>query len=124
VGVWALLPGYHHTPPAWIGQVAHGWGKTATVLTGPLAAVYFVVVAVQQRLAWRWPLFAVASTAIYSAFTVFVVRLPENGRLGEIGVGLSATPATLGENIARIGLTMAVVIAAYATLRRQIRARA
>jgi hypothetical protein len=124
LGVWAVLPGYHLAPPAWLGVLAHTWSTLANFAAGPLAAAYFVVIAVNQRQPWRWPLFAVASTAVFSAFTIFVVRLPDKGRLGEIGVGLGATDVTLWENFARLGLTLAAVIACYAVARRQIRALA
>jgi hypothetical protein len=124
LGVWALLPGYHPAPPIWLGTIAHAWGGIANVAAGPLAAVWFVVIAVRQRQPWHWPLFAVAFTAFTSAFTVFVVRLPDHGRLGEIGVGLGAESATLWENIARFAMTLAVVAAASVLARRQIRAPA
>lgn len=119
LGVWALMP-FHHSPaPAWLHRLAADWGMFANLGAGPLAAVFLVVVAVNQRAPWRWPLFAVVSTAALSAFTVFLVRLPQTGKPGEIGFGLSATARTLLENSGRFALTMTVVLAAYALARRR-----
>jgi hypothetical protein len=119
LGLWALMPFYHPAPPVWLRDVAGSWGEFANLAAGPLAAVFLVVVAVNQRMAWRWPLFAATYTAFLGAFTVFVVRLPDHGKLGEIGFGLRATPETLWLNGGRFALTLTVVAAAYALLRRQ-----
>lgn len=122
MGLWALMPSYHPAPPVWLREVAGTWGELSNLAAGPLAAVFLAVVAFNQRMAWRWPLFAVTFTAFSSAFTVFVVRLPDHGKLGEIGVGLRAASETLWQNAGRFALTLAVVAAAYALLRRQTRA--
>lgn len=124
LGVWALLPGYHRVAPEWLHQLAATWGLLANLAAGPLAAVFLTVVAVNQRAPWRWPLFAVCFTALFSAFTVFVIRLPRHGKLGEIGLGLGSDNSTLWQNFGRFGLTMMIVLAAYALLRRQVRALA
>lgn len=123
-GAWALLPGLHAAPPSWAGPFVTAWSALSCAAAGPLAAVFFTVIAVRQRQNWRWPAFGVVSAALFSAFAIFVVRLPEKGRLGELGLGFGATPMTLGQNLTRLGLTAAAAIAAYAVLRRQIRARA
>jgi hypothetical protein len=122
LAVWAMLPGYHPAPPEWLHQIATTWGTLANLAAGPLAAVFLTVVAVNQRAPWRWPLFAVCFTALFSAFTVVVVRLPRHGKLGEIGLGWGAQSATLWENATRFGVTMTIVLAAFVLLRRQIRA--
>jgi hypothetical protein len=119
LGVWALLPGYHHAPPEWLRTLATTWGTVANAAAGPLAAAYYVVLAVSQRRGGRWPLFAVVFTAVLSAFTIFTVRLPGADRLGEIGVGMGASAGTLGDTLFRFGLTIATVIAAYVLLRRK-----
>lgn len=119
LGVWALLPGYHPAPPEWLHQTAATWGTIANLAAGPLAAVFLTVIAVNQRAPWRWPLFAVCFTALFSAFTIFIVRLPRHGKLGEISLGLGSDNSMLWQNFGRFGLTMMVVLAAYALLRRR-----
>jgi len=124
VALWYFALGHQiliGTLPAWLQTTSRLWCTAANFGSGPLAAVFFVILAVHQRQNWHWPAFAVGVTALLSAFTTFAVRFPQTGRLGEISVGLSASSLTLGENLARVSLNVVVVIASYALLRRQIR---
>jgi hypothetical protein len=120
LGVWTLLPSYHHAPPDWLRSIASTWTSVANAGAGPLAAAFYVVLAVSHRRGGRWPLFAVLFTAALGAVTVFTVRLPGADKLGEIGVGMGISAETLGDNLFRFGLTIAAVIAAYVLMRRKV----
>lgn len=123
MGVGFTMAGLWHLTPVipWLAKLPSWWCELATVLAPPLAAVFFTVIAIEQRINWRWPGFAVGLIALLGAFTILVVRFPQSGIAGEIGLGLMATDATLPGNLARMALTAAVVATVCFLMRTQIR---
>lgn len=92
----------------WLNDILRLWCGTVTVTTGPLAATFFMILAVRQRLSLRWPMVAVLIVAVLTAFMTFVVKLPLPHKPGEIGVGLSASAPQLWGNLARFCFTTAI----------------
>jgi hypothetical protein len=117
IGVWHYgLAGHVSSGARWLTDLLGLWCNMVMIATGPLAATFFVIMALRQRLALRWPMVAVLIVALLTAFLTFVVKLPIPHKAGELGVGLSIT-APLWGNLGRMGLTMAAAAAVYLVLR-------
>ncbi|MGA7713497.1 MAG: hypothetical protein WCA81_16470 [Rhizomicrobium sp.] len=115
----ALYPFFHGRPlPSNLIAAVDVLCRIFNILAGPMAAVFFVILAVRQHLPWRWPVIAVGVVALFSAFTVFIVHLPSalDTHL-EVGVGLAAYDTTLWQNAARFCLTAVIALVATHILR-------
>jgi hypothetical protein len=114
-----LLPFFHgRPPPSSLIAAVDVLCRISNISAGPLTAVFFVILAMSQRLPRRWPVIAVGVVALLSAFTVFIVHLPSAPDTHfEVGVGLAAYGSTLWQNAARFCLTSVVAVAATTVLR-------
>jgi hypothetical protein len=109
VGVWHFGLAGHVAPGApWLNDLLRLWCGMVTVATGPLAATFFMILALRQRLPLRWPTVAVLIVAILTAFMIFVVKLPLPHKAGEISVGWGATAPQLWGSLARFCFTTAI----------------
>lgn len=117
--VGVLHPYFHgYAAPAGLSAAVDVLCRISTFSVGPLAAVFFTIIAMRQRLPWRWPVIAVGVVALVSAFASFVVHFPgPHGTRGEMSIGLSASDVSLWENAARFGFTAAIAAAAIYVLR-------
>lgn len=117
VGVWHFgLAGHVSSGARWLTDLVWVWCNMVMIATGPLAATFFVILAMRQRLASRWPTVAVVMVAFLTAFLTFVVKLPVPHKAGELGLGLSIAAPFWG-NLGRMGLTIAAAAGAYLLLR-------
>lgn len=108
VGLWHFgLAGHVPSGARWLTDILRLWCGMVTIATGPLAATFFMILAMRQRLPLRWPTVAVLITAILTAFMIFVVKLPLPHKPGELSLGLSAS-APLWGNLARFCLTATI----------------
>jgi hypothetical protein len=118
VGVWHFgLAGHVPSGARWLTDILRLWCGMVTVATGPLAATFFMILALRQRLPLRWPMVAVLIVAILTAFMTFVVKLPLPHKPGEISVGWGATTPQLWGSLARFCFTTVIAASASFILR-------
>lgn len=118
VGLWHFgLAGHVSSSARWLNEILQLWCSMVTVTTGPLAATFFMILALRQRLPLRWPVVAVLIVAVLTAFMTFVVKLPLPHKAGEISVGLGASAPQLWGTLARFCLTTAIAAGASFFLR-------
>ncbi len=119
IGVWRfLLGGQIPSGAGWLPDAVALWCSVVTVGTGPLAAIFFTIIALRQRLPLRWPLTAVGIVAVLAASMTFAVKLPlpHLHKAGEMTLGLSIGEPFWG-NLARFCLTVAIAIGTSVVLR-------
>lgn len=111
----------HGSYPAWCGPIAAYYCEMANYGVGPLAAVSAVLVAMRQRVSWRWPGLAVGLAALFSALTTMAIAMPHAGLNGHLSIGMGNDQPALIE-FARFTLTAAMAAAMYAVCKRPGRA--